>query len=296
MAQVIGRRGSHRLVSSSAPKTRVPTIACRTRPHGFLQALVLCITLQLAAAAEAADQPPDDYINPDRPGLADGSNVVGAGRIQIETGIQQEYRSTDGNRSRTLFVPTLLRMGLDNNFELRIESNTYTRMTDTDSTQRAEGVAPASLGFKYHFIDSLGWKHPAVGAIVRFFPRSGTGNFKTTRATGDFRIVADWDFLPQWSLNPNVGVALYESEDSRLYAAGLFAATLNYNPSKNVNFFIDTGLQSPETKHGQAAVLVDFGAAYVIGRDVQLDFSAGSRVAGKTPPRLFLSAGISKRF
>ena len=32
------------------------------------------------------------------------------------------------------------------------------------------------------------------------------------------------------------------------------------------------------------------------GRDVQLDFSAGSRVAGKTPPRLFLSAGISKRF
>lgn len=99
-------------------------------------------------------------------------------------------------------------------------------------TARAEGIAPASVGLKYHFIDSLGWQQPSVGAIVRFFLRSGTRNFKTTRATSDFRIVADWDFLPQWSLNPNVGVALYESDASHLYAAGLFLATLNYNPSK----------------------------------------------------------------
>ena len=40
---------------------------------------------------EMLAQPLDDYINPDRPGLADGSNVVGADRIQVETGIQQEY-------------------------------------------------------------------------------------------------------------------------------------------------------------------------------------------------------------
>jgi hypothetical protein len=260
--------------------------------------LTLGITVQLAAAAVAA-QPLDDYINPDRPGLADGSNVVGAGHIQVETGLQWEYRSSNGTQSRTLFLPTLLRLGLDEHFEFRIESNTYTRMTGTDPTQstvRAEGIAPASVGLKYHFIDSLGWQQPSVGAIVRVFPRSGTRSFKTTRTTGDFRLVADWDFLPQWSLNPNVGVAFYESDASRLYAAGLFAATLNYNLSKRLNFFIDTGLQSPETRHGRNAVIVDFGMAYLIGRDVQLDVSAGSRVAGETPPRLFLSAGLSKRF
>ena len=266
----------------------------------LLQALVLGITFQLTAAAYA--QPADaddDYINPDRPGIADGSNVVGAGRIQVETGIQQEYRSSDGNHARTLFLPTLLRIGLDKSFEFRIEGNTYTWMKSTDSKQgttRTEGIAPASVGLKYHFVDSIGWQQPSVGAILRFFPRSGTRDFRTTRATGDFRIAADWDFLPQWSLNPNVGVGIYESDAQRLYTAGLLAATLNYNPSKSLNFFIDTGLQSPETKHGRTAVVVDFGTAYVIGRDVQLDFSAGSRVAGKTPPRLFLSAGVSKRF
>ena len=265
----------------------------------LLLTLVWSIAMQLSAVAWAQAADEDDYINPDRPGIADGSNVVGSGRFQIETGIQQEYRSRDGNKSRTLFLPTLLRIGIDKQFELRIESNAYTWLKSTDATAgttHTEGAAPASVGLKYHFVDALDEKQPSVGAILRFFPRSGTRDFKTTRATGDFRLVADWDFLPEWSLNPNVGVGIYEDDAQRLYTAGLFATTLSYNPSKKLNFFIDTGVQSPETKHGSTAVVVDLGTAYIVGQNVQLDFSAGSRVEGKTSPRLFLSAGISKRF
>lgn len=263
-----------------------------------LRALAWGITLQLAAAAAAA-QPLDDTINPDRPGIADGSNVVGAGRIQVETGVQREYRSSNGVQSRTQFLPTLLRVGVNENFEFRIESNAYTRTTETNSTQgtaRAEGIAPVSVGFKYHFIDADGRQQPSVGVIARVFPRSGTRDFQSTRATGDFRLVADWDFLPEWSLNPNVGVALYEGSDRRLYAAGLFAATLSYSPSKSLSFFVDTGVQSPEARHGRSAVMVDVGMAYLIGRDIQIDISAGTRVAGETPPRPFLAAGLSMRF
>lgn len=117
-----------------------------------------------------------------------------------------------------------------------------------------------------------------------------------TRVTGDLRVAADWDLTPQWSLNPNVGVAVYEDGAARLYAAGLLAVTLNFNPSTTLNFFVDTGLQSPETKRGRTAAVVDFGMAYVIGANVQLDVSVGARVAGDTPPRQFLSVGISKRF
>lgn len=264
----------------------------------LLTTLVWCIALQLAAPlAHAADG--DDYINPDRPGIADGSNVVGAGHFQIETGVQQEYRHSDGNKSRTLFLPTLLRLGIDKRFEFRIESNAYTWMKSTDATAgtaRAEGWAPGSLGVKYHFVDAVDAQQASLGAILRYFPQSGSRNFKTTQTTGDFRLVADWDFLPEWSLNPNVGIGVYQDDAQHLYTAGLFATTLSYNPSKTLNFFIDTGVQSPETKHGRTAVVVDVGTAYVLGQNVQLDFSAGSRVEGKTPPRLFLSAGISKRF
>lgn len=268
------------------------------RPRRCPWALAWGITLQLVAATAAA-QPLDDYINPDRPGIADGSNVVGAGRIQLETGLQREYRSSNGVQSRTLFLPTLLRIGLNESIEFRIESNTYTRTTETDSrpwTASAEGIAPVSVGLKYHFIDADGRQQPSVGVIARVFPRSGTRRFQTTRTTGDFRLAADWDFLPEWSLNPNVGVALYEGDDRRLYAAGLFAATLSYSPTKSLSFFIDTGVQYPETKRGRSAIVLDIGIAYLIGRDIQIDISAGSRVAGETPARPFLAVGLSKRF
>ena len=266
----------------------------------LLPALAFGVSLQLAVGAHAApaDINDDDYINPDRPGIAESSYVVGAGRIQIETGIQQEYRSGTGNHSRTLFVPTLLRFGLDKNLEVRIEGDTYTWMKESDAVQgvtRSEGIGPTSIGLKYHFVDAIGAQRPSVGAIVRFFPRSGTGSFRTAHATGDFRIAADWDLSPQWSLNPNLGVGIYEDDAQRSYTARLAAVTLSYNPNRNLNLFVDTGIEYPEMKHGRTAATIDIGAAYVIGRDVQLDFSVGSRAAGTTPPRLFLSAGISRR-
>lgn len=264
-------------------------------------ALGIGASLQIAASAYAApaDANVNDYINPDRPGIADGSNVVGAGRFQIETGLQQEYRSSDGGHARRLFLPTLLRFGFHKNFEFRVEGNTYIMMKAYDPAQgttRNEGTAPTSIGVKYHIVDSEGVQRPSVGAILRVFPPSGSRSLRTAHATGDFRLAADWDFAPQWSLNPNVGVAAYEDDTQRPYTAGLLAATLNFNPSKVLNFFIDTGIQFPEAKRGRASIILDIGAAYVIGQDTQLDFSVGSRAAGTTPPRLFLSAGISMRF
>lgn len=89
----------------------------------------LGLTLALQLAAAAAAQPVHDTIHPDRPGLADGSNVVGAGRVQVETGLQRDDRSSNGTRFRTL-----LRVRLTDKVEFRVESNTYTRVTQTDPT------------------------------------------------------------------------------------------------------------------------------------------------------------------
>ena len=256
----------------------------------------------LAAAPSRAQglvDPDQDYINPDRPGIADGSGVVGAGRFQIEAGLQRERRGDGSGHARIDYVPALLRLGVGRNLELRVESNTYTSTRVRDSEQgptRSEELQPVSVGFKYRFPETADTQRPSMGVIVRLFPRSGTGNYKSSRAMGDLRIAADWDFAPQWSLNPNIGVAAYEGDGGRLYTAALIAATLSYNPSKVVNLFVDIGGQYPETANGRVSAVVDGGIAYIVGRDVQLDFSVGARVAGVTPARVFWAAGISKRF
>ena len=257
-------------------------------------ATLLFLAAQSRAQAVASDA--DDYINPDRPGIADGSNVIGGRHFQVETGLQQELRN--GGHDRTRFIPTLLRFGIDESWELRAESNVYTwtKTNDASGTTRNDGASPASIGVKYHFLDSGGVQQPSVGAILRIFPASGSGNFRTHHVTGDFRLAADWDFAPEWSLNPNVGVAYYEDSLQRPFTAGLFAATLNYNPSKVLNLFIDTGMQSAESKHGKTSAIYDVGIAYIVGHDIQLDFSVGTGAAGVSPPHPFLSAGISERF
>lgn len=258
--------------------------------------LALGMLLQVAPSAYADD--PNDYINPDRPGLADGSYVIGGGRFQIETGLEQEYRSDAGSREQDVFIATLLRLGLDRHWEVRVEGNTYTwmRTKDSQGVTRSDGASPTSLGVKYHFIDSAEALRPSVGAILRVFPPSGTGNFRTAHTTGDLRLVADWDFASEWSLNPNIGAAFGEDNAGRVYRAGLFAITLNYNPSKILNLFIDTGMQSPEQKFGKTSIIFDAGVAYIIGRNIQVDLSVGSGATGVTPPRPFVAAGISKRF
>lgn len=251
----------------------------------------------IASSAPALADPDEDYINPDRPGIADGSTTVGREHFQIETAFQREFRERGDDR--TTFIPTLLRYGFAEKWEVRVEGNGYTWAKQIDPAQGttySRGLSPTSIGLKYNFVDAIGSQQPSVGAIVRVFPPSGSGEFRNTRTTGDFRLAADWNFAEKWSLNPNIGVGVYQDDASRTYTAGLFAATLNFNPSKVVNFFVDTGIQTPEEKNGRTSVIVDAGGAFIIGHDIQLDLSVGTGVAGSTPPHPFVAAGFSKRF
>src|SRR5947208_3017930 len=83
------------------------------------------LAAQTAPQRTTVDSSQCDLIDADRPGIADGSHVIGAGQIQLETAYQQE-RHVDGDvRSRLSFAPTLLRFGLASRVEARLESNTF---------------------------------------------------------------------------------------------------------------------------------------------------------------------------
>ena len=153
-----------------------------------------------------------------------------------------------------------------------------------------------ALEAKYQVTGTTDGAMPTLGLIARLVPPSGSGSFRSRRTTGDLRLAADWDFAPQWSLNPNIGIRRAEGEDGRAYSAGILAATVGYNPTEALNVFVDAGLQSPERKGGGSSVILDVGVAYLLTRDVQLDLSVGKGVRGMTSPRAFVSAGISTRF
>src|SRR5690348_8890629 len=80
----------------------------------------------MARTATLCAQSDDDYINPDRPGIADGSTTVGRGHFQFETALQSEWRRKGAEHDRTIFIPTLLRYGFAAKWEARVEGNSYT--------------------------------------------------------------------------------------------------------------------------------------------------------------------------
>lgn len=185
----------------------------------------------------------DDLINADRPGIADGSTTVGRGTFQIETGIDR----TSDDRA----FPTLLRYGVANGFELRVESE--------------NALTHPLLGVKWHFADA-----PSLGVIAR----------AGQHGEGDVRLAADFNLGEQWSINPNVG-----SDRDR---NALAALTIQYNLSPRANVFVDGGYDGD-------VLLVDAGAAVIIGRNMQLDLSATRPTRGASRPTT-ISAGISRRF
>jgi hypothetical protein len=231
-----------------------------------------------AAAAHA--QSNADVINPDRPGIADGSATVSRGVFQIETGAERDDQGPDHSVS----TPTLLRYGLTQSLELRVESNGYQH-----DPAGGSGWSPVSIGFKKHFTDT-----PSLGVIGRLFVPSGSGAARGDRATGDLRLAADFSLSDKWSINPNVGVA-FEDSNGR-FTSALAAMTVQYSFTDTFNAFVDGALASPEERHGGAAVLVDTGIAWVIGRNTQLDFSVGWGAHGNTAPDRFWSGGISRAF
>ena len=264
-----------------------------------LRASVCVLCLSVPAICQTSG-PQDESINPDRPGIADGSTVVGPSIFQIESGAHFEFRRSGDIREHTFFVPTLLRFGIGSRWEARIEGNTFTRDTTFDSSKKIDetsGFSPASIGFKYHIYNSNGDHQLSLGTIVRVFPSWGTKEFRTQHTTGDIRLAADWNFAPRFklSLNPNIGMARYEDDEGRLFNAALFAMTLNYSPTKKLNPFIDIGVQSPETTAGRTSATLDGGLAYTIGRNLALDATIATRVHGTTAPRPFIEFGISWR-
>lgn len=100
--------------------------------------------LALAATCHAGD----DQIATDRPDFVGSSDVVGKGRFQVETSFARERDGSGAQRLHTTSTPTLLRAGVPDTLELRVESDG--RMHAWDGSGSHRGYADASIGVKWH--------------------------------------------------------------------------------------------------------------------------------------------------
>lgn len=231
---------------------------------------LLILLLFAATPLLAQSQEP---INADRPGFADGPDVVGAHIFQLETGLAA---SDEG--ATLIALPTLLRFGMTDSFELRVES---------DIAGHSDGeldAAPIAAGFKWKISDGT----LPLSLIASVQPPSGGGALQSDDFEGEARLTSDIDLGGGYGLTPNVGVSFVEGGER----AAIFAATVEKELG-NALPFVDF---EATVNEGDASAIVDGGVAWIVRPDTQLDISAGFDVAGDGYPDWFISAGFSRRF
>ncbi|WP_229448850.1 transporter [Massilia sp. CF038] len=240
----------------------------------------------------------DDEIATDRPDFVESSNVVGKGRFQIETSIAGERSNNDGVRARLLSTPTLLRIGVSDTLELRVETDgrLQSRVSvDGGPTFKTNGYADTAVGIKWHARDAVG-SAPSIGVLAHLDLDSGSSPFRANGQGGSLRVVGEWDLPDGFSLGVMPGLSWQRDDNGARYTAGIFGVVLGKEISAELRGFVE--LSAPhiaKSGRGGSEATIDVGLAWLLAPTVQLDTAFSGGLNRQTADQA-LTVGLSVKF
>jgi len=260
---------------------------------------VLLAALCLPLAAHAGD---DDTINPDRPGVSESSQVVGKGRVQLETSAEWDRLRDDTSHERTITTPTLLRIGLGESTELRFETDGRTIIHASDPSTGVHtvsaGWADTEVGLKWHLADQQkDQQHgaPSLGLLLHAALPSGSRDLRGHGLRPSLRLAAEWELPHGLSLGVMPGLAIDSDDNGARYGYGILAVSLDKEFSERARGFVE--LAAPQIaggSHGGTQASFNTGLAYLVNKDCQVDVQLTHGLNHRTPD-LGLAFGLSVR-
>jgi len=254
----------------------------------------LLAALVFVCRSAAAD---DEAISTDRPDFVESSDVIARGVVQIETGVNYERDSNASEPTRTYTTPTLLRVGLGSNLELRFETDgrTSQRTTTINGSSTETGFSDLSVGLKWHCNDGDAEHHrPATALLLHADLPSGSRAFRGVGVRPSLRGVAEWELSESTSIGVMPGVVFDQSEQHH-FVSGIFAATAGHQLTGNLRGFIEiAGQQIAHAEDGGIILTYDTGLTYLLSKSVQIDCVL-SRGANRNTAEWNVGGGISVR-
>ncbi|MCC2972294.1 transporter [Massilia sp. IC2-476] len=249
------------------------------KPSAILAALAISATPAVHAR---------DTIATDRPDFVESSNVVGRSRLQVETSLLLERDRSGPARERLVATPTLLRYGVGDSFELRVETDGHLdgRHTEPGLREKARGYADTSLGLKWHALDADG-SLPSVGVLLHADLDSGSRAFRGQGVRPSLRVVGEWELASDYSLGVMPGVGMEGDEGGR-YRYGILGVVVGKSFNERLRGFVEVAMpQIAKGKHGGTQASFDIGGAYLLSDTVQLDAMFSRGLNSRTPDTAF---------
>lgn len=264
----------------------------RTRDrHPFLEVFALLLTSLPAWAAGPIDT--------DGPDFVESSEVVGNARFQYEAELTQERdRRVQPSRTTTA-TPTLLKYGITDAVELRLQTEGYIRVAEsggaTDSPR--SGLGDTALGLKWHSRDRDPYAgRPAISWILHFDTPSWTDGFEGQGIRPSLRSVMTWDLPHDFSLGVMPGTKYDTDGEGRRFTSGIFGTVLNKRISDKLRAFVELSVpQLARSQHGGTLASWDVGAARLLTDDTQIGVRA-SVAANRNTPTASLLLELAQRY
>lgn len=256
-----------------------------------------CVTT--AVCLLAAHAIADDAIVTDRPDFVESSVTVGKGHFQLETSIAGEHNANGTMREDTLNTPTLLRFGFAPNWEVRLETDGYTRLHTRDSSLPSDethyGMADMSVGVKWHTLDGEGLR-PSIGWLLHADLPSGADSLRGHAVRPSLRASFEWELPAQSSLGIMPGIVYDSRDDGHRYTAGILGVTVGHSWTDRLRSFVEVAArQIASPANGGNQVTYDIGASYLITPTMQVDAAAFIGANHQTPD-IGWTVGLSVKF
>ena len=234
-------------------------------------------------------------INPDRPDLTTSAELVPAGSLQLETGIEYERARTGGQPTgQLLSTQAVLRAGILRVLELSIEGEPF----DWQRTDReASGSGDYTLGVKYRlFTPSVGSTAPLVS--VKPFVKLPTASAPIGSERPDVGALLLVTFaLPKdLTLDTNWGVAaLGQRHPEGFIPQGIASASLTTPVTDRLSAITELFFATKEERDSRASLRTTLAIMYKVTPRLALDGGVRTTLVGPGPD-WSVFVGLSARF
>lgn len=215
---------------------------------------------------------------PDSANFPNSAFTLPPGEVYIETSPITFQKNPNFSRRRIdttvhqYSLPTLIRVGIFRDFELRFWSQTL--QIETTADRRAVGFGALMFDSKFHFWDQDKEKHiPAFG--VQIFSQSNLGSeaFSVPQWEPGFSLNFDYEFENGFSVEWNIdGEYTLDLDGKRVYQAGFqWAVQRELLPS--LDGFVHGYFNTPETTRFLEGSAVGLGMIWFATKQMALDGS-----------------------
>ncbi len=226
----------------------------------------------------------------DRPSFSLSAGTVPKGRVQFETGYTFSFDDTRSNTTTHTFPETLVRIGLSDTFEMRLEWPTQTYI---NSGKKINGLRDLAVGFKTQVFQQQGWR-PQLSIAGRLFIPTGNKHLSSNHVDPELQTILSYVLNERFSLFGNVNIAGTGSQNKR-FAQFSSSLGLSVNLQDSLSGFIEYFGLYPFAADTHSTHFLQTGIVHQLTYHLQLDARVGAGLNRGTDD-IFTGAGISWRF